>query len=134
MQGRLVPLALSLFVSTAACHEDIGGPERVQVSGVVRSAELSAPIHGAVVRIDFVEPFGTRRTPMATATTGVDGRYQVSLGAPPGYAYVNCSVLEVEVSAPGYITTWMPLEWVVSREECHSGAVSLDLELYTEPG
>lgn len=129
---RLV-LAPAMLHLAAGCHENITGPQRLEISGVVQTSGIPGPVAGATVRIDFVEPFGTRRQMMTTARTDAQGRYHLSIGRPPGFAHVNCAVLEVVASAPDYIELSLPLDWLITHEECDSGSATMDLELIYWP-
>ena len=95
------------------------------VSGTVRSAATQAPIAGARVELRYRAPFSPTTVFIATAPTRSDGTFSLEIREQPGHNFHNCSLLHLEVTAPGFIeNSWVPIGGADSPA-CEAGEVEV---------
>jgi protocatechuate 3,4-dioxygenase beta subunit len=123
---------LLLIVAALSCGDSDAPMARF--SGSVRDAETAAPIADASVGFWSNIPFESS-VRLGHARTDADGRYTATVKSPPGYAGPNCAVMKVIVSAPGYGTQEIPVEWLTDEMLCtRRRAATIEFTLYAETG
>lgn len=124
--GTLLALTALALAGCGVFGPD-GGSD-LNLSGAVRDGGTHLGIGGARIRVSGRAPY-TSTAVLATTTTDGSGLYTLRIPPPDNYAGANCTVMEVDVTAAGYIASSGVLDWYIADDCASGGRYTADFDL-----